>query len=156
MFVVVQNGEVVLNKGYGVSNIETGSLIDPEVTLVRIILIGAHIDSHRLGTGAIDNGANASMMIDIARQIKRLGIVPKRTIRFGLWNGEEQAMLGSLAYAREQKASLDQHKLVISIDAGAGKITGFYTGGRGAEFNPVLEQVYAPIAPMGRLKMLKR
>ncbi|MFK7934206.1 MAG: M28 family peptidase, partial [Saprospiraceae bacterium] len=56
----------------------------------EIVVIGSHIDSWALGTGANDNGCNVSMMIDIARQMKKLGIQPKRTIRFALWNGEEQ------------------------------------------------------------------
>jgi hypothetical protein len=53
----------------------------------EFVVIGAHLDSWGLGTGANDNGCNVSMMIDIARQMKRLGIQPRRTIRFALWNG---------------------------------------------------------------------
>ena len=66
----------------------------------EIVLIGAHIDSFDLGTGALDNGANVSLVIDLARQIKKLDITPKRTIRFVLFNGEEQGMYGSWGYTQ--------------------------------------------------------
>ena len=58
-------------------------------------MIGAHLDSWDLGTGANDNGCNVAMLLDIARQMRRLGIQPRRTIRFALFNGEEQGMIGS-------------------------------------------------------------
>lgn len=61
----------------------------------EIVLFGAHLDSHDLGTGALDNGVNVVMLINIARQITRLGLKPARTIRFALWNGEEQGLVGS-------------------------------------------------------------
>ena len=56
----------------------------------EIVVLGAHLDSWDLGTGALDNGCNVALVIDIARQMRRLGLVPRRTIRFALWNGEEQ------------------------------------------------------------------
>ena len=71
------------------------------------MLIGAHYDSWDLGSGALDNGANAMMVLDIARQMTRLGIRPSRTIRFALWNGEEQGIHGSLGYTRTHAAELD-------------------------------------------------
>ena len=71
----------------------------------EIVLIGAHLDSWDLGTGAEDNGVNAAMMIDIARSFKALGVVPRRTVRFVLFTGEEQGMLGSagLCFAATQR-----------------------------------------------------
>lgn len=103
----------------------------------EIIVIGAHLDSWDLGTGALDNGANAVMVLDIARQMKRLGIRPARTIRFALWNGEEQGLFGSLGYVKAHAAELDRHVVVTSIDIGTGRITGFFTGGRGELMEPV-------------------
>src|SRR4029078_9366767 len=82
----------------------------------EIVLIGAHFDSWDLGEGALDNGANAMMVLDIARQIKRLGIRPVRTIRFALWSGEEQGMYGSLGYTRTHAAELDKHVMTTSVD----------------------------------------
>ncbi len=96
----------------------------------EIVLIGAHLDSWALGTGANDNGCNVSMMIDIARQMKKLDIKPKRTIRFALWNGEEQGYFGSWAYTQQNNGSLDDHKMTLSVDIGSGAIIGFFTNGR--------------------------
>ncbi len=96
----------------------------------EIILIGAHLDSWALGTGANDNGCNVSMMIDIARQMIALGIKPKRTIRFALWNGEEQGYFGSWAYTKRHEDQLKNHKMALSVDIGSGSITGFFLNGR--------------------------
>ena len=83
-----------------------------------------------MGTGANDNGANVCLMIDIARQMKELGIQPKRTIRFALWNGEEQGYFGSWSYTLDNLNTLDKHKMALSVDIGSGAITGFFTNGR--------------------------
>jgi carboxypeptidase Q len=115
----------------------------------EIVVIGAHLDSWDLGTGALDNGANCAMVIDIARQIVRLGIKPARTIRFALWNGEEQNLNGSYGYTLRHAAELDRHVMASSYDIGTGRITGFFTGGR-ADMVPVLERALAPVAGLGR------
>jgi len=114
----------------------------------EIVLVGAHLDSWDLGGGALDNGANAMMVLDIARQMHRLGIRPSRTIRFVLWNGEEQGILGSLGYTRTHAAELDRHVMTTSIDIGTGRITGFFTGGR-PEILPAVERALAPVAGLG-------
>jgi hypothetical protein len=114
----------------------------------EIVLIGAHLDSWDLGTGALDNGANAMMVLDIARQIRRLGIAPARTIRFALWNGEEQNLNGSYGYTQFHSAELDHHVMASSYDIGTGRITGFFTGGRG-EMIPILDRALAPVAGLG-------
>jgi Zn-dependent M28 family amino/carboxypeptidase len=64
----------------------------------EVVILGAHLDSWELGTGALDNGCNASLVIEAARAIKAMGLVPKRTIRFILFSGEEQGTIGSFAY----------------------------------------------------------
>ena len=114
----------------------------------EIVVLGAHLDSWDLGTGALDNGANAAMVIDIARQIRRLGLEPARTIRFALWNGEEQNLNGSFGYTLTHAAELDRHVMASSYDIGTGRITGFFTGGR-AELVPVLERALAPVEGLG-------
>ena len=114
----------------------------------EIVLIGAHYDSWDLGGGALDNGANAMMVLDIARQMKRLGIRPARTIRFVLWNGEEQGMYGSWGYTKTHAAELDKHVMTTSIDIGTGRIIGFFTGGRADILAPV-EQALLPAAGLG-------
>lgn len=114
----------------------------------EIIVIGAHLDSWALGTGANDNGCNVSMIIDIVRQIQKLKIKPRRTIRFALWNGEEQGYFGSWDYAKDHRKSLDQHMMAISIDIGSGPITGFFVNGR-PELKPVLDKLLQPVAALG-------
>ena len=114
----------------------------------EIIVIGAHIDSWALGTGANDNGCNVSLMIDIARQMKQSGIRPRRTIRFALWNGEEQGFYGSLAYTKEYEESLDQHRMALSVDIGSGKIIGFFMNGNPA-FQSLLDELLEPVAAFG-------
>ena len=114
----------------------------------EVILIGAHLDSWDLGGGALDNGANVAMIIDIARQIKALGIKPSRTIRFALWNGEEQGMWGSWGYTRRHTPELDRHVMTTSIDIGTGRINGFFTGAR-PELLHAVEQALVPVSGMG-------
>lgn len=114
----------------------------------EIVLIGAHLDSWGLGTGANDNGCNVAMMIDLARQIKRLGLKPQRTIRFVLWNSEEHGMIGSWRYTQAHSNELDNHVVAGSIDIGSGRITGFFTNGR-AELLPVIEKALQPVAGLG-------
>lgn len=114
----------------------------------EVIVLGAHIDSWALGTGANDNGCNVSMMIDIARQMKHLGIQPKRTIRFALWNGEEQGYFGSWDYTKDHATEMDKHIMALSIDIGSGALTGFFTNGR-AELVPVVDEVLKPVAALG-------
>jgi len=114
----------------------------------EIVIIGAHIDSWDLGTGANDNGCNVAMMIDLARQLKRLGIVPRRTIRFALWNGEEQGLYGSMGYAQKHAREMDNHVMAMSIDIGSGRINGFFTGGR-PEVYSMTQKVLEPIKGLG-------
>lgn len=114
----------------------------------EIVLMGAHLDSHDLGTGALDNGSNAMLMLDIARQITRLGLRPERTIRFALWNGEEQGLVGSWKYTEQHEDELDNHVVATSFDIGTGKITGFFTGGR-EELVAAVDRYLEPIAGLG-------
>ena len=117
----------------------------------EVIIIGAHLDSWALGTGANDNGCNVTMMIDIARQMQRLGIKPKRTIRFALWNGEEQGYFGSWAYTDKQGKKLNKHIMAMSVDIGSGAIFGFFTNGR-KELMPALDEVLKPVQIFGDYK----
>lgn len=119
----------------------------------EIVVMGAHLDSWDLGTGALDNGANVAMMIDIARQIRRLGLQPARTIRFALWNGEEQGLVGSFGYTQSHAAELDDHVLAGSVDIGCGRINGFFTNGRG-EIIPALTQALEPAAGLGPFSLI--
>jgi len=96
------------------------------------VVLGAHLDSWDLGQGALDNGCNAVLVIDAARQMAVVAKAgrPSRTIRFVLFTGEEAGFLGSRADARAHRAELDRTVAVITLDEGTGRTTGFSTGGR--------------------------
>jgi hypothetical protein len=119
----------------------------------EFVVMGAHLDSWALGTGANDNGCNAVMLIDIARQMKRLGIKPKRTIRFALWNGEEQGFVGSWKYTLTHANELNGHVMACSIDIGSGRILGFYTNGREEMIEPV-NQALKPVEGLGPFQQI--
>jgi Zn-dependent M28 family amino/carboxypeptidase len=105
----------------------------------EIVLLGAHLDSWALGTGAEDNGVNAALVIDVARGMKELGLKPRRTIRFVLFTGEEQGMLGSAAYVRQHADELDRHVAMVTFDTGSGRTESFYLNCRPALRQPVEE-----------------
>ena len=110
----------------------------------EVVIFGAHLDSWNLGTGALDNGCNAALVIDTVRAIKASGVRPRRTMRFILFSGEEQGMFGSLAYVRAHRKELDNVAAEVVLDAGDGAITGFSTGGRkdiDAALAPLLQPV---------------
>jgi carboxypeptidase Q len=94
------------------------------------VILGAHLDSWDLGTGALDNGCNAALVIEAARALKATGLRPRRTIRFILFSGEEQGLLGSWAYVKTHRAELDKIRAVIIFDSGIGRVTGYSLGGR--------------------------
>jgi Zn-dependent M28 family amino/carboxypeptidase len=96
----------------------------------EFVILGAHLDSWELGTGALDNGCNAALVIDALRAIKAAGVTPRRTIRFILFSGEEEGLMGSRMYALHHRAELDRAAGVVIYDSGTGKTTGFSVGGR--------------------------
>ena len=95
----------------------------------RIVWLTSRLARSRYSARSI-NGVNVVMLINIARQISRLGLQPERTIRLVLWNGEEQMMVGSYQYTEQHEDELDNHIVATSFDIGSGKTTGFFTGGR--------------------------
>lgn len=96
----------------------------------EFVVLGAHLDSWELGTGALDNGCNSALVIDALRAIKGSGLKPRRSIRFILFSGEEEGEIGSRAYATAHRNELDKAVGVVVFDAGTGKTTTFSTGGR--------------------------
>jgi len=114
----------------------------------EIVLLGAHLDSWDLGTGAEDNGVNAAMVIDAARGIHELGVRPRRTIRFVLFTGEEQGMLGSAGYVKRHAAEMDRHDAVVIFDTGSGRTTGFFLSGR-VDLRTPLEKALARVSGLG-------
>jgi len=112
----------------------------------EFVILGAHLDSWDLGTGALDNGCNAALVVDALRAIKASGLKPRRSIRFILFSGEEEGLLGSRAYAVAHRPELDRAAGVIIYDSGTGKTTGFADGGR----KDVLDTAKRLIAPLGQ------
>ncbi|HEX2686406.1 MAG TPA: M20/M25/M40 family metallo-hydrolase [Kofleriaceae bacterium] len=141
------------------------------------VMAGAHLDSWIAGDGAADNGAGSSVVMEAARILSTIGIRPKRTIRFALWVGEEQGLLGSLAYVEKYLATraplgpiaeggIEQfarwryrfpitpqagHKDLVgyfNIDNGSGKVHGLYAEGNVAAV-PLLRDWLQPFASMG-------
>ena len=96
----------------------------------EFVLLGAHLDSWELGTGALDNGCNAALVIEAARAIAATGLRPRRSLRFVLFSGEEQGMLGSWAYVRAHRGEMDAAVAAVFFDEGTGRVTGYSLGGR--------------------------
>lgn len=96
----------------------------------EVVILAAHLDSWELGTGALDNGCNAALVIEAARAIRATGLLPRRTIRFVLFSGEEQGAIGSFEYVKAHRAELDKIRAMITFDSGVGRVTGYSLGGR--------------------------
>jgi carboxypeptidase Q len=114
----------------------------------EFVILGAHLDSWELGTGALDNGCNAAMVIDAARAIHAAGIVPRRSIRFILFTGEEEGMVGSAAYARAHRSELDKMDAAVIFDEGTGHVTGFSLGAR-KDIVAAVNNALQPIVALG-------
>jgi carboxypeptidase Q len=109
------------------------------------VILGAHLDSWELGTGALDNGCNAAMVIEAARAIRATGLVPRRTIRFALFSGEEQGMVGSWQYVVAHRPEMDKIRGVIIFDSGIGRVSGFQLSGR-RDIRDGLQEILKPLA----------
>ena len=101
----------------------------------EFVVVGAHLDSWDLGTGATDNGTGSCTVLEIARTLGALakaGIKPKRTIRFVLFTGEEQGLFGSKQYVKRHKDEMPKTSMALVHDTGTGKVRGFGLQGREA------------------------
>jgi hypothetical protein len=141
------------------------------------VMAGAHLDSWVAADGAVDNAAGSAVVMEAARLLKSLGVRPKRTIRFTLWSGEEQGLLGSLAYVDRYLASrppeTDPERMKVgsdrtwryrypvtpkpghrdlvayfNMDNGSGKFRGIHAEGNVAAI-PIFSEWLAPFASMG-------
>lgn len=140
------------------------------------VMAGGHLDSWVAGDGATDDGAGVMMVMEAARILSKMGVRPKRTIRFALWSGEEQGILGSLAYVEKHLATrgtgqntqaglnrmmgwgnrwpvnpqpgYDDLAAYFNIDNGGGKLRGIYAENNIAAA-PILREWLAPFASMG-------
>jgi carboxypeptidase Q len=96
----------------------------------EIVVVGAHLDSWDLSEGATDNGTGTASVLGAAEAIVKSGARPRRTIRFVLFTGEEQGLLGSLAYVKTHSAEMKNHLADIVLDTGQGPVKEFQLGGR--------------------------
>jgi carboxypeptidase Q len=97
----------------------------------EIVMLGGHYDSWHDATGATDNGIGSSMMLEAIRLLAAVHVKPRRTIRVALWSGEEEGLLGSLAYVQAHFGSFENQKpeyakldAYFNIDSGTGKPRG--------------------------------
>jgi len=134
--------------GPGVECLNTVATLRGTTAPEEFVLLGAHLDSWDLGTGATDNAAGAAAVIEAARLLASSGAHPRRSIRFALFSGEEQGLFGSLAYVAKHKDELKRHSAMFVIDTGTGRIDGMSLQGR-AEVLPLMRQVVEPLVALG-------
>lgn len=123
----------------------------------EVVMIGAHLDSWHSGTGATDNGAGTTVVMEAMRILQASGLKPRRTIRVALWTGEEQGLLGSRGYVAKNLASFgdganrtltkkpahDKFAAYYNLDNGTGQIRGIYMQGNEA-LRPIFKEWLAP------------
>ncbi|MBW8873762.1 MAG: M20/M25/M40 family metallo-hydrolase [Acidobacteria bacterium] len=142
----------------------------------EIVMAGAHLDSWHAGTGATDNGAGCMVVMEAARILKALGVKPRRTIRFALWTGEEQGLIGSRMYVQQHFATRPENQdpkqkdipwflrtdtwplqlkpehakvaAYFNLDNGTGKVRGIYLE-ENAAVRPIFEAWIAPFNDLG-------
>ena len=149
----------------------------------EVVMLGGHLDSWHAGTGATDNGAGVAVVMEAVRILKAIGLQPRRTIRIGLWTGEEQGLLGSKGYVaahfgeREKLATTpatadmpeymrpkgklitkpEQQKIsaYFNLDNGTGRIRGIYTQ-ENAAVKPVFEKWFQPFSDLSATTITMR
>lgn len=117
----------------------------------EIILIGAHLDSWDLGTGAVDDGAGIAITTAAAALIAQLPQRPRRTIRVVMFGAEEVGLIGAQDYARTHSTELVNHQLATESDFGAGNIWQL-TSNVSEEGNPAIDAIGKTIAPLGIIR----
>jgi carboxypeptidase Q len=131
----------------------------------EVVMLGGHFDSWQSGTGATDNGAGSAVMLEAIRILKTTGVKMRRTVRIGLWTGEEEGLLGSRAYVKQHfgdretasasnpnviKTTPEHAKLdaYYNIDNGTGKIRGVYLQGNNM-VAPIFDAWMEPFHDLG-------
>lgn len=123
----------------------------------EIVLLGGHLDSWHGGTGATDNAAGCAVMMEAMRILKGMNIKFDRTIRMGLWDAEEEGLLGSRAYVKQHFADPEVMKptaehakfsAYFNVDNGGGKLRGIYLQGNDM-LRPVFQSWLEPFRDLG-------
>ena len=107
------------------------------------VMLGAHLDSWDLATGAQDNGSGVAQVMEAARALAHLASPPRRSLRFVLWAAEEQGENGSKAFVHAHAADMSQVVAYLNTDTGAGRPLGWNVAGRDD-----LARALAPLAPL--------
>lgn len=136
MRISVQNG---FSSGPVTSDNVVGE-IQGAVSPEQVVLVGAHLDSWDLGTGATDDGFGAAAVLGVAQALVQSRLRPRRTIRFVLFTGEEQGLLGSTAYVQSHTEELGNMVAAFALDWGAGRIVKLPLSGH-SELLPILQQL---------------
>ena len=123
----------------------------------QVVMLGGHLDSWHSGTGSTDNASGCAVALEAVRILKAIGVKPRRTIRVGLWGGEEQGLHGSRGYVAKHFGDRKTMKLksahknfsgYFNLDNGTGKIRGVYLQGNDA-IRPVFETFLKPFNDLG-------
>ncbi len=117
----------------------------------EVVILGAHLDSWDLGTGSTDNGTGSMAVLEAARTLAKLNLKPKRTIRFVLFTGEEEGLVGSAKYVEAHQNELEKISAVLVHDTGTGRVLtlGLHDNYQDRE---IVDQV---LAPLKELKLLE-
>jgi carboxypeptidase Q len=121
----------------------------------EVVMLGGHLDSWHVATGATDNAIGCAQMMEAARILKAIGVQPRRTIRVALWSGEEEGLLGSLAYVEQHFGTVESPKpefaklsAYLNVDTGTGRVRGASVFGP-AEAAVMLREAVAPFKDLG-------
>ncbi len=117
----------------------------------EVVVLGAHLDSWDLATGSTDNGTGSMVVLETARAMQKLGLKPKRTIRFVLFCGEEEGLCGSRAYVAAHKDELPKISGALVHDTGTGKVISIGMMGNYQD-REVMDQVLSPLHEIGLLE----
>jgi carboxypeptidase Q len=118
----------------------------------QVIVVGGHLDSWDLASGTTDNGCGTAVTLGAAEAIVKSGFKPRRTIRFVLFTGEEEGLLGSLAYVKAHQSEMPNYVAALILDAGQGAVTGFQVGGHD-ELIPAVQKFAASLQAFGDLQV---
>jgi carboxypeptidase Q len=121
----------------------------------EFVVLGAHLDSWDLGTGATDNGTGSIVVLEAARALARLGLQSKRTIRFALFSGEEQGLNGSRAYVASHRDELPKISAAMVHDTGTGRVISISLM-RNYQARAVMEKLVAPLHALGLAELSER
>ena len=115
----------------------------------EVVVIGAHLDSWDLGTGAVDDGAGVGITMAALELIKDAGLAPRRTIRLVLWGAEEVGLLGASAYRDQHQEELEQHVIGSESDFGGGRVWKVTADSQTEEGDALFAEIARLLAPIG-------